>query len=145
MASSAYYPGYSKLTQPSLFSKQGDAPVHSIGAALFAKKEQIHFFEDIGYRHEPFQVHHSLLCLCSPMSFGFVTDANIFVSSSIAHKEKRTQEENAGVMSATTLIGNGKLDSKDPCAGESLGLRVGLASFYRYSCTNKYVDMFKPE
>lgn len=26
----------------------GDAPVHSIGAALFAKKEQIHFFNDIG-------------------------------------------------------------------------------------------------
>jgi hypothetical protein len=35
---------------------QGDAPVHSIGAALFAKKEQIHFFEDIGYKHNPFQV-----------------------------------------------------------------------------------------
>lgn len=26
----------------------GDAPVHSIGAALFAKKEEIHFFNDIG-------------------------------------------------------------------------------------------------
>lgn len=26
----------------------GDAPVHSIGAALFAKKDQIHFFNDIG-------------------------------------------------------------------------------------------------
>ena len=26
----------------------GDAPVHSIGAALFARKEQIHFFNDIG-------------------------------------------------------------------------------------------------
>jgi hypothetical protein len=33
----------------------GDAPVHSIGAALFARKDQIHFFNDIGYRHEPFQ------------------------------------------------------------------------------------------
>jgi hypothetical protein len=38
------------------YERWGDAPVHSIGAALFAKKEQIHFFEDIGYRHEPFQV-----------------------------------------------------------------------------------------
>ncbi|KAH8081227.1 alpha-1,2-mannosyltransferase [Filobasidium floriforme] len=37
------------------YERWGDAPVHSIGAALFAKKEQIHFFEDIGYRHEPFQ------------------------------------------------------------------------------------------
>jgi hypothetical protein len=38
------------------YERWGDAPVHSIGAALLAKKEQIHFFEDIGYRHEPFQV-----------------------------------------------------------------------------------------
>jgi len=37
------------------YERWGDAPVHSIGAALFAKKEQIHFFEDIGYRHNPFQ------------------------------------------------------------------------------------------
>jgi alpha 1,2-mannosyltransferase len=37
------------------YERWGDAPVHSIGAALFAKKEQIHFFNDIGYRHEPFQ------------------------------------------------------------------------------------------
>ncbi|KAF8746158.1 hypothetical protein AX14_000201 [Amanita brunnescens Koide BX004] len=37
------------------YERWGDAPVHSIGAALFAKKDQIHFFHDIGYRHEPFQ------------------------------------------------------------------------------------------
>ncbi|TFK76427.1 glycosyltransferase family 15 protein [Pluteus cervinus] len=37
------------------YERWGDAPVHSIGAALFAKKEEIHFFNDIGYRHEPFQ------------------------------------------------------------------------------------------
>jgi len=37
------------------YERWGDAPVHSIGAALFAKKEQLKFFEDIGYRHEPFQ------------------------------------------------------------------------------------------
>ena len=33
----------------------GDAPVHSIAVALFASKHQIHFFNDIGYRHESFQ------------------------------------------------------------------------------------------
>lgn len=33
-----------------LAQRWGDAPVHSIGAALFAKKEQIHYFSDIGYR-----------------------------------------------------------------------------------------------
>jgi len=37
------------------YERWGDAPVHSLGAALFAKKDQIHFFKDIGYRHEPFQ------------------------------------------------------------------------------------------
>jgi len=37
------------------YERWGDAPVHSIAAALFARKDQIHFFEDIGYRHEPFQ------------------------------------------------------------------------------------------
>jgi len=37
------------------YERWGDAPVHSIGAGLFARKEQIHFFDDIGYRHEPFQ------------------------------------------------------------------------------------------
>lgn len=37
------------------YERWGDAPVHSIGAALFAHKDQLHFFEDIGYRHEPFQ------------------------------------------------------------------------------------------
>ena len=69
----------------------GDAPVHSIGAALFAKKEQIHFFKDIGaqscirtlhaelirrspvgYRHNPFQHcpqgndHKKGKCWCNP-------------------------------------------------------------------------------
>ncbi|KAF7317718.1 Glycosyltransferase family 15 protein [Mycena kentingensis (nom. inval.)] len=37
------------------YERWGDAPVHSIGAGLFARKDQIHFFDDIGYRHEPFQ------------------------------------------------------------------------------------------
>ncbi|ETW85900.1 glycosyltransferase family 15 protein [Heterobasidion irregulare TC 32-1] len=37
------------------YERWGDAPVHSIGASLFLRKEQTHFFEDIGYRHEPFQ------------------------------------------------------------------------------------------
>lgn len=36
------------------YERWGDAPVHSIGAALFARKDQIHFFNDIGYKHEPF-------------------------------------------------------------------------------------------
>ncbi|TFL05206.1 glycosyltransferase family 15 protein [Pterulicium gracile] len=36
------------------YERWGDAPVHSIGAALFLQKDQIHFFEDIGYEHNPY-------------------------------------------------------------------------------------------
>ena len=54
------------------YERWGDAPVHSIAAALFAKKEQIHFFRDIGYRHDPFQrcpqgeFHQNGKCWCDP-------------------------------------------------------------------------------
>ncbi|KAJ7854908.1 glycosyltransferase family 15 protein [Mycena leptocephala] len=37
------------------YERWATASVHSIGAALFARKDQIHFFNEIGYRHEPFQ------------------------------------------------------------------------------------------
>ncbi|KAI0322244.1 glycosyltransferase family 15 protein [Amylostereum chailletii] len=37
------------------YERWGDAPVHTIAASLFLRKEQIHFFRDIGYRHEPFE------------------------------------------------------------------------------------------
>lgn len=59
------------------YERWGDAPVHSIGAALFARKDQIHFFNDIGYRHEPFQhcpqgeSHKRGKCWCDPaQNFG---------------------------------------------------------------------------
>jgi len=54
------------------YERWGDAPVHSIGAALFAKKEQILWFSDIGYRHEPFmhcpqeEEHTRGRCSCNP-------------------------------------------------------------------------------
>ncbi|KAI0054089.1 glycosyltransferase family 15 protein [Auriscalpium vulgare] len=38
------------------YERWGDAPVHSIAAALFLRKEQTHFFGDIGYRHAPLQL-----------------------------------------------------------------------------------------
>lgn len=37
------------------YERWGDAPVHSIAASLFARRDQVHFFRDIGYRHDPFQ------------------------------------------------------------------------------------------
>ncbi|KAJ7159257.1 glycosyltransferase family 15 protein [Mycena crocata] len=34
------------------YERWGDAPVHSIAAALLLSKSQIHLFEDIGYQHD---------------------------------------------------------------------------------------------
>ncbi|TFK33267.1 glycosyltransferase family 15 protein [Crucibulum laeve] len=34
------------------YERWGDAPVHSIAASLFARSDQIHFFEEIGYQHD---------------------------------------------------------------------------------------------
>ncbi|KIY72245.1 glycosyltransferase family 15 protein [Cylindrobasidium torrendii FP15055 ss-10] len=34
------------------YERWGDAPVHSIAAALFLPRDQIHFFEEIGYQHD---------------------------------------------------------------------------------------------
>lgn len=51
------------------YERWGDAPVHSIAAALFLKPSEIHFFEDIGYRHEPFQhcpKNRPQTCACDP-------------------------------------------------------------------------------
>lgn len=33
----------------------GDAPVHSLAAALFLRPEEMHWFRDVGYSHPPFQ------------------------------------------------------------------------------------------
>ncbi|KAJ7752429.1 glycosyltransferase family 15 protein [Mycena maculata] len=36
------------------YERWGDAPVHSIAAGLFASKDQLQFFEEIGYEHNPY-------------------------------------------------------------------------------------------
>ncbi|KAI9266777.1 glycosyltransferase family 15 protein [Phascolomyces articulosus] len=36
------------------YERWGDAPVHSIAVSLFLNKDEIHFFDDIGYRHDDF-------------------------------------------------------------------------------------------
>lgn len=35
------------------YERWGDAPVHAIAAALLLQKEEVHWFEDIGYYHNP--------------------------------------------------------------------------------------------
>jgi len=36
------------------YERWGDAPVHSIGAALFLPRSSIHFWNEIGYEHNPY-------------------------------------------------------------------------------------------
>ncbi|KAJ6556873.1 glycosyltransferase family 15 protein [Mycena vulgaris] len=43
------------------YERWADNTVHSIAVALFARKDQMHFFDNIGYRHEPF---HCPRCEC---------------------------------------------------------------------------------
>lgn len=38
----------------SCYCRWGDAPVHSIAVGIFLNKSEVHFFNDIGYKHEPF-------------------------------------------------------------------------------------------
>ncbi|CAP65329.1 uncharacterized protein PODANS_6_8400 [Podospora anserina S mat+] len=55
------------------YERWGDAPVHSIAAALMLPKDQIHFFNDIAYYHVPFthcptgeKLRTDLKCHCDP-------------------------------------------------------------------------------
>jgi len=52
------------------YERWGDAPVHSIAAALFASKDQIHFFNDIAYEHATLthcpNTWWSVYCTCRP-------------------------------------------------------------------------------
>lgn len=36
------------------YERWGDAPVHSLAAALFLQNDEIHHFNDVGYRHHPY-------------------------------------------------------------------------------------------
>jgi hypothetical protein len=33
------------------YERWGDAPVHSLAVGLFLRKDEVHFFDDVGYRH----------------------------------------------------------------------------------------------
>ncbi|ORY79076.1 nucleotide-diphospho-sugar transferase [Protomyces lactucae-debilis] len=62
------------------YERWGDAPVHSIAAALFLNTNEIHHFEAVGYRHNPYircppqpKFHTSGQCSCNPKD-NFDTD-----------------------------------------------------------------------
>jgi alpha 1,2-mannosyltransferase len=59
------------------YERWGDAPVHSIAASLFLRADQIHFFNEIGYQHPPYnhcpqgKAWVKGKCMCGPdKSFG---------------------------------------------------------------------------
>ncbi|KAA6407746.1 MAG: Nucleotide-diphospho-sugar transferase [Lasallia pustulata] len=56
LRSEAYLDFFNSLDRDGgfFYERWGDAPVHSIAAGLMLKKEEIHFFNDIGYYHVPF-------------------------------------------------------------------------------------------
>ncbi|KAI8985422.1 nucleotide-diphospho-sugar transferase [Pilobolus umbonatus] len=53
------------------YERWGDAPVHSIAASMMLRKEDVHFFNDVGYRHTaythcPTQSEFRDKCSCDP-------------------------------------------------------------------------------
>jgi len=75
LRSKAYLDYFESLDQDGgfFYERWGDAPVHSIAAALMLKKEEIHFFNDIAYYHVPFthcptgeKLRTDLKCHCKP-------------------------------------------------------------------------------
>lgn len=56
------------------YERWGDAPVHSIAAVLFLDRSRIHFFDGIGYHHQPYthcpanreKYHDNGKCSCNP-------------------------------------------------------------------------------
>lgn len=55
------------------YERWGDAPVHTLGVGLFADKNDIHWFRDIGYKHHPYtNCPNSRKCQgCDPGHFTF--------------------------------------------------------------------------
>lgn len=56
LRSKEYQAYFDHLDQANGFfmERWGDAPVHSLAAAMFLNKSQVHHFQDIGYRHNSF-------------------------------------------------------------------------------------------
>ncbi|KAI9277719.1 nucleotide-diphospho-sugar transferase [Umbelopsis sp. AD052] len=57
LRSEAYQSYFRYLDQAGgfFYERWGDAPVHSIAVAMLLKASEVHFFNDMGYRHGPFQ------------------------------------------------------------------------------------------
>ncbi|KAF9429691.1 alpha 1,2-mannosyltransferase 2.4.1 [Podila epigama] len=66
---------YLDTTGGFFYERWGDAPVHSLALALFADASELHFFDEIGYWHEPFahcpsdpRLRVERRCACDPVA-----------------------------------------------------------------------------
>lgn len=67
------YFDYLDQTGGFFYERWGDAPIHSIAAALFLPKDKIHYFDDVGYKHSVYtqcplnpQFRYEHKCHCNP-------------------------------------------------------------------------------
>lgn len=70
------------------YERWGDAPVHSIAAALFLNKSQIHHFDDIGYFHHPWlhcptnkDLHQQGKCSCDPNKVSRFDEGRVYTQA----------------------------------------------------------------
>ncbi|KAH8549321.1 nucleotide-diphospho-sugar transferase [Umbelopsis sp. PMI_123] len=73
--------GYLDRSGGFYYERWGDAPVHSIAATMMLRKDQFHFFNDIGYRHSaythcPVEPEFRDRCTCNP-DVNFDYDPNL--------------------------------------------------------------------
>ncbi|KAF9522712.1 glycosyltransferase family 15 protein [Crepidotus variabilis] len=75
------------------YERWGDAPVHSIAVSLFARRDQIHYFSDIGYKHEYFsncpqgEQHRRGKCWCDSKSSYQLKNGALQITSCLARYE----------------------------------------------------------
>ena len=84
------FPVYT-LVAPGADERWGDAPVHSLATAIFLRKDEVHFFDEIGYYHDPFMhvpLKRSSRNMCrtiKPRSHAMETSAPVCLKTWIRH------------------------------------------------------------
>jgi hypothetical protein len=84
------------------YERWGDAPVHSLAVGLFLKRDQVHYFGDIGYRYAPVVLicRHATFTFCPTVKSGCTLNCNCNGTSewsgliSDFHKVAGTAKEN---------------------------------------------------
>ncbi|KAI0668151.1 nucleotide-diphospho-sugar transferase [Trametes maxima] len=143
------------------YERWGDAPVHSIGAGLFARKDQIHFFDDIGYQHHPFQhcprnaaVRRAKNCSCSPFqTFGESPASFLFLSPSSFpyHASVPRPGVGAGAVQrdrSTPLSSSGVMHDRArraciDCQRSTKLTQPPCADYNAYSCLRKWEEVLR--